>query len=666
MGPKSNKKSKILHPYSEVSIHPQFKGLAELFRMSGSINNSNIGDNTLSNIVAELKSKWNNELKTNIVEHLHQGLIEHITGLKESMTVIFENKTLSEGQMLLFDTANRKVSFNKNISDQYKALDTEISVVDGYQGIEYILVNPRLVLTSNVNIEKHQAENKSLKQIIGERIAKNPSQNLINSIGINRVEGQNPELKYAIVNRANSKDNLPMFDEDITVFMLGDYKGPDVSIGVNRGNFDYNTISEKVDTLLNFINPSDDNGEEVDLNSVLKNYKQQITDQYNTISSLFTGENVQQDNKYIYNVLPKRPNIKVGANLNNEIRQRFEYCIFRWMELYYNFYVFCPERQPIKKVSKKTKHTIRDPLNRCVDTLEYRIYKYQTDGIKLFLLSLFFGLYKIDNDDSPKQIYTPEMLLYDIGRIIETPPENLSQDVFFRRQSRTSSEGSNSSRRASSRTDSTNLKIQNLDDNSLPNQNSPQSNSDTSRSNSVSSSHQESAHSMFSSRDSESSRGSESGKNLELNFLQKPDNHQNESNSLDLNTWTNANHSEDESGVSEQVVSDNDDESEDAQSVYSDSSRPITPINVKKEIENFDYTKMLSPETPPSLMNNPKESTPRPNSLYQAAFKPLQQLATNNKSSQPVKLPKKTDNDNLNTRLHVNGPNGVNPRWKPP
>lgn len=642
--------------------------MAELFGMSGSIDGSNIGDKTLSDIVEQIKSKWNAEnYKTKTVEHLRNKLIEHITGLKDSMTAMFKDKTLRKGQMLLFDTAYRNVRFNQNISDRYKALNKEISVVNGYPGIEYILVNPRLVLTSKVVIEIHKDENKSLKQIIGERISENPSENLIHSIGINRVEDKKHELKYAIVYIAKSKNNLPMFDKDITVFMLGKYKGPDVSIGVNRDNFDYhNTMNDTLRTMYQFINIHENNGEKVEINSVLKNYKQQITYQYNTISSLFTGVNVPKNNKYIYNVLPQLPNINVYANLDNNIRQRFDYCIFRWMELYYEFYEFCLQHQPIQKDSKKDKHTIDDPLNRCRDTLEYQIYKYQTNGIKLFLLSLFFGLYDNVIHDSSKQIYTPEMLLYDIGRIIETPPthrkssktlpENLSSDVFFRRQSRTSSEGSNSSRRDSSRTDSNILEIQDMeDDNSLSNQNSPQSNSDTSRSNSVSSSPQESARSGLSSRDSES------GETLDLNNL--PNNRGNESNSSDdrFNAWTNAsfgsnaNRSDDESGVSEQVVSENDDESEDAQSVYSDTS--TSPINVKKDIEDFDYTKMLSQAPPPSQMNN---RTEQPNSTNSKIYKkPIQQLKRPYKHESAQKVQKQSNQ--LYTQKHVNGPKGVNP-----
>ena len=432
-----------------------------------------------------------------------------------------------------------------------------------------------------------------------------------------------------------------------------------------------------IDTILKFIEPSENNSENVDLKSVLKNYKQQITDQYETILSLFTGNNVPEDKKYIYNVLQQQPNINVDANLVNEIRQLFDYCIFRWMELYYEFYEFCLRHQTIKKDSKKPKHMIRDPLNRCGDTLEYQIYKYQTDGIKLFLLYLFFGLYKIDNDndndndDSPKQIYTPEMLLYDIGRIIETPPEN-SNNGWVGQVSRPTSEGSNSSRRASSRRPSTELMVQDLDYNSLPNQNSPQSNIDTSRSKSVSSSPQASARSGVSSSPT-TSRDSESGKTLDLNTLQNQKNRGNESNSRgeSFHNWTKAsfgsndNRSDDESLVSEQVVSDNDGESEDARSVDDDSSRPITHINVEQEQKDFNIESLFN-DNQASPMNNNKASTSRPNSLSPAVFKPVQQLATNNKSSQPVKLPKKTGNDNLNTRLHVNGPNGVNPRWKPP
>jgi len=627
--------------------------------MSGSIENSDnskIGDTSLETIMAEIKSKWNTKnFKTERVAYLREGLINHITGLKESMTKIFkDDKPLGDGQMLLFDTANRKVTFNTHISDQYKALDTNINVFNNYyKGIEYILVNPRLVLTSKVEIEPHKHD--TLKKMIKERIAKNPSENLIHSIGIN---WDTNNLKYTIVNRVNSKDNLPMFDEDITVLMLGDYKGPDVSIGVNRGNFDYdNTMNNKLRTMYTFIDTPENNGENVVLNSVLKNYKQQITDQYNTISSLFTGENVPKDKKYIYNVLTERPNIKVDSNIDNKIRKLFDYCIFRWMELYYEFYEFCLQHQPIKQGSKRKTHTIRDPLNRFIDTLEYRIYKYQTDGIKLFLLYLFFDSY--DNDNSSKQIYTPEMLLYDIGRIIETPPthrkssktlpENLSRDAFFRRQSRTSSEGSNSSRRDSSRRPSTDLTIENLEDvdgNSLPNVNSPQSNIDTSRSNSVSSSPQASARSWV------SSRGSESGKNLELNSLPNRNNRGNESDSLDtnLNNWTNPNQTPRDDELENHY------ESEDAQSVDDDSSRSSTPINVAQEKKNFNIESLFNTDNPAdysSPMNNNKASTSQRRSVSKPVFKQVQQLARPYKPAQQVqKQPKQ-----LHTQKHVNGPN---------
>jgi len=437
----------VINSYSGVSIQTKFTGLAELFPMSGTILESEtnkIGDKTLSQIMEEIKPKWNNDLKTNTVEYktktveyLHQGLINHITGLNNSMTVIFENKTLSKGQMLLFDTAERKVTFNHNISITYKALGFETLIKESF---EYLLINPRLVPVDNYKDKSDKDVMKIIKGYIDgttrqgttkKTFTKQISQpGKIESIGIT-------ESGLYMVNH-KPINTLPTFDKDITIYMLAPFEdkglliNDTVSIGVKREpfhmDFEIGTISSQRNMIDGLITNKKDitNQIEIILNKRLENYIPQIVKKYQTMDSLFHNnrDNVGQTLP-IYQVLPN-PSFPLNHDSENKpeddaiaiLRTIRFYLLFKWMELYYDFYEFCRVKIPI--THENGKQTISDPLERCVDTLEFRMYDHQTKLIKKSLLYVLYQLYDFSGVPDDKQIYTPEMLVYDLGKIIET------------------------------------------------------------------------------------------------------------------------------------------------------------------------------------------------------------------------------------------------------
>jgi predicted DNA-binding protein YlxM (UPF0122 family) len=445
-----------IDPYSGVSIQTKFTGLDELFRMSGTIlesDNDRIGDKTLLQIITEIKPNWNETLKTKTVEHLRGKLINHITGLKESMTAIFKDKPLSKGQMLLFDTAERKVTFNHNISITYKALGFENRIKESF---EYLLINPRLVPVDNSNKNKDKNKDKSDKdvmKIIKGYIDGTTRQGTTNKMLTSQITQPGKIESIGITKSGfymvNPKpiNTLPTFDKDITIYMLAPFEdkglliNDTVSIGVERDkfhtDFEIGTISSQRLEIHELIKNTDITKQiEIILNKRLGNYIPQIVKKYQTMDSLFRNDrdNVGQTLP-IYQVLP---NPSVPLNHYSEqksedgaiaiLRTIWFYLLFKWMELYYDFYDFCLKKIPL--THENGKQTISDPLERCVDTLEFRMYKHQTELIKKSLLYVLYQLYDFQEDAEDKQfqedaedtttIYTPEMLVYDLGKIIET------------------------------------------------------------------------------------------------------------------------------------------------------------------------------------------------------------------------------------------------------
>jgi hypothetical protein len=219
-----------------------------------------------------------------------------------------------------------------------------------------------------------------------------------------------------------------------------------VSIGVSREPFHTDFQIDNISSHRNIIDERISKNQDITyqikqtLQQRLADHIPQIVKKYQTMDSLFHNKLTDDIRSHlpIYQVL--LPDTSFPLNHDSETQSedatiptlrtiRF-YLLFKWMELYYDFYEFCSIAIPIKRSSNLPELT-KDPLNRCNQTLEYLMYKHQTELIKKSLLYVLYQLYDFTVNTEEKQIYTPEMLVYDLGKIIETHKETIIHSVAF-------------------------------------------------------------------------------------------------------------------------------------------------------------------------------------------------------------------------------------------